>query len=158
MLQVKVFRHMERFRTTCSKKQAKAAQEPSSDKQTDGFPARCDTAAPQPAVLESVHVCPCEETAADRWHVILSSSALAGPLTCSVTSHCSAEAHSPEKFLETSMVVRMAPCGSQQPGVKCARSHAHSQTTSNQELESAGIYGPNAPLFVQLHDCQKTHF
>lgn len=70
-------------------------------------------------VFECAHVCMCEETAGDRWHVILSSSALSGPLTRSLTSYCFAEQHSPEKFLETSMVVRMAPCRSKQPSVKC---------------------------------------
>lgn len=56
-------------------------------------------------------VCECEEMAEDRWHVILPSPLPLRALTCSLDSCLFSELHSPEKFLETSMVVKMAPCG-----------------------------------------------
>lgn len=71
------------------------------------FPAYSDTAAHQPAVCSSV----CEEMAEDRWHVILSFPLPVRALRCSLDSRVFNKQHSPEKFLETSMVVKMAPCG-----------------------------------------------
>lgn len=69
------------------------------------FPASSNTAV-------CLCVCLCEDMAEDRWHVILSSSPCRGAeMFPWLSSHLFNKQHSPEKFLETSMVVKMAPCG-----------------------------------------------
>lgn len=69
-------------------------------------------------------------------------------LTCSLTTYCSAERHSPEKFLETSMVVRMAPCRSRKTRVTHPQSKFKSGIPATYDLETSAKW--SLPLILPL--------
>lgn len=114
---------------------AKTAQEPASDKQTAGFPARCDTAAPQPAVCSSARTSACakrrQETdgmsscppllSRGRWHV---------PSPVIVLPSSTHQRSSWRRAWWSGW--RPADQSSRASNVE--RSHIPSQTTANQEL------------------------